>query len=279
MPTVTQLENQSRERKQAVSMQFRLHEARKAGENTSQRQVLNALKRAKDILQQLEGDHTALPALKDTQAAKDMGIRVCWHLWLAQVWLGLDPYRKWRISHRNVRTGDIVLIKHERKYSKSGFRLAKILSVSYDEKGLVRTAVAGARPRNNTDRTKPYISKPLEQFTVSIQRLAVILPVEEQGKLLPANDDLHVCLDKAQGSSLPLPPRTKQDHAESGIPKDVAEPEPKIINHILMQEAETQPHFTEPALLQINLRNTPEPYSYTCWQCDVREQVWHQTEA
>ena len=164
MPTVTQLENQSRERKQAVSIQFRLHEARKAGENTSQRQVLNALKRAKDILQQLEGDHTALPALKDTQAAKDMGIRVCWHLWLAQVWLGLVPYRKWRISHRNVRTGDIVLIKHERKYSKSGFRLAKILSVSYDEKGLVRTAVAGARPRNNTDRTKPYISKPLEHL-------------------------------------------------------------------------------------------------------------------
>ena len=74
MPTVIQLEKQIRERKQAVSMQFRLYEARKAGENANQRQVLNALKKAEDILQQLEGDHTALSALKDTQAGRDMVI-------------------------------------------------------------------------------------------------------------------------------------------------------------------------------------------------------------
>ena len=103
-----------------------------------------------------------------------------WQLWISSVWPSLVPYRKWKVTQRNIAVGDIVLVRYDKKYTKPGFRLARIVKVHPDDKGVVRTAVAGCRPRSKLDRGKKYIPKKLEELTVSVQRLVVILAVEEQ---------------------------------------------------------------------------------------------------
>ena len=179
-----------------------------------------------------------------------------WHLWQATVWAGLVPFRKWKTDERNVRPDDIVLIRYEKKFSKPGFRMGKVLRVSFDEKQRVRTVVVGARPRSKRDGDRKYISKTLEEITLPVQRLIVLLAAEDRDKLPAANEELHICDIEHRVASLPgghIPStesveKTRQDfrHAEEcdGVP------------------------MGEASRLAVHLRSvqtSPAP----CWQCQT----------
>ena len=95
--------------------------------------------------------------------------------WYQSVFPSLVPSYKWLQRHRNVRVGDICLIKH-RKETCSMYRLGKVKEVKVESDSLVRTVVLEYKLPNETKfRT---VSRP-------IQGVSVIVPIEEQSTLNP----------------------------------------------------------------------------------------------
>ena len=60
------------------------------------------------------------------------------------------PIRKWQRRSKNLTVGDIVMMYYEGNF-KDDYRLAKVLEVHPDSKGLVRTVTIGYRKRNKKE--------------------------------------------------------------------------------------------------------------------------------
>ena len=91
------------------------------------------------------------------------------------------PRRKWKQSHRNVEVGDVCLLKYSSKFATPTFRLCRVASVAPDQEGLVRTCNVAMRPRRvGESGSRTYRYKEPTILTVGVQRLAVLLPAEEQ---------------------------------------------------------------------------------------------------
>ena len=77
--------------------------------------------------------------------------------------------------------GDLVLLQYVKKYGKDLYRLARVLRVKPDEHGRARTVVVGVRDLRKAAREKPEkCSAGLREMEVGVQRVVVILPMEEQ---------------------------------------------------------------------------------------------------
>ena len=114
--------------------------------------------------------------------AQEHLIRAWWEEWYLRVFPSLVPYQKWKVSRRNVQEGDVVLIIYPGKISKGDYRLARVIAAAKDENDHVRTVTVALRPRNMAEKSLPYKIKQLTRMTLAVQRLVVILPVEEQEK-------------------------------------------------------------------------------------------------
>ena len=103
--------------------------------------------------------------------------------WLSVAFRLLCPFNKWSTEHRNLCIGDIVLLKSEKKLGKDLFRLGRVSRVLEDEEGIVRTVEVGMRSRKARAKEAPEQNKAgLDFIITAIQKLVVILPVEEQWK-------------------------------------------------------------------------------------------------
>ena len=89
------------------------------------------------------------------------------------------PIHHWLDRKKNLSPGDVVLVKYEAKYGKPSYRLAKILVTKKDSDGLVRTVRVGMRPRDAREPNLPYKSKNLFEVEMPIQRLCLLVPVED----------------------------------------------------------------------------------------------------
>ena len=103
-----------------------------------------------------------------------------WSQWLVQAFPHLVPYKKWKSDHRNLQPNDIVHVLYDRKVSKGTYRLGRVLSVQEDAHGVVRTVTVGLRRQDRRETALPYVPKALEEVTLGVQRVCVVLPVEEQ---------------------------------------------------------------------------------------------------
>ena len=177
-----------------------------------------------------------------------------WSLWIEQVWHSLVPYRRWRTTERNVRPDDIVLVRYQKKFSKPGWRMARITRVFPDDKGRVRTVEVAARPRHKSDVGKPYIPKDLEIMTVPVQRLVVMVAAEDLDKLPPADDSTHVCDD--------------DDDMRVECPAHIQAPEHVVQD---LQHADGGVPLGEAGRLAVNSIKIQDSYSHQCWECDVRQ--------
>ena len=93
----------------------------------------------------------------------------------------LVPRTKWKSSSRNVRVGDIALLRYSTKYTAPSYRLCKVVGVKTGEDGQVRSCEVALRPRRKgEDQEERHQHKKLATLTVGVQRIAVILPMEEQ---------------------------------------------------------------------------------------------------
>ena len=108
-----------------------------------------------------------------------------WEQWSRQVLPSLVPYKRWKVECRNLQVGDVVLVEYAKKMTKADYRLARVTAVHPDPHGVVRTVTVSMRPRDSRERVSdrpPFLpNKPLVELRLGVQRVVVILPVEEQG--------------------------------------------------------------------------------------------------
>ena len=107
-------------------------------------------------------------------------LRTWWNLYYIQVFPNLLPFRRYKDSqrHRNFQWGDVCFLKYDSKVQPS-YRLCRVEHVIADETGDVRTVEVALRPRNKKEKLLPYKSKKPTIITVGVQRLALLVPVEE----------------------------------------------------------------------------------------------------
>ena len=132
-----------------------------------------------------------------------------------QVFPALIPYRKWKVEYRNPLVGDVVLVHYPSRISKGDYRLARIVAVHPDHHGVTRTVTVAMRPRDVREKVSsepPYLApKPPVELQLGIQRIAVVLPVEEQ------EDGLGTATqgptDKSDSDSLEIPSPEQLDQS------------------------------------------------------------------
>jgi hypothetical protein len=107
--------------------------------------------------------------------------RAWWVTWMSKCFPDLVPRTKWKTKHRNLREKDICHIKYASKHTAPAYRLCRVSKVFPDHEGVVRTVEVEMRPRRQgkTGAAK-YTHKNPVQMKVGVQRLAVVLPREEQ---------------------------------------------------------------------------------------------------
>ena len=94
------------------------------------------------------------------------------------------PTKTWHTGKRGVRVGDIVLISYSDKSKTGTYRLGMVDKVELDSDGLVRTCEVAyrlVRCDMPVEELRLYLKGlKYKRIRVPIQRLCVILPVEEQ---------------------------------------------------------------------------------------------------
>ena len=104
-----------------------------------------------------------------------------WSQWIRQVLPTLVPVKRWKHRKQNLRVGDVVMMLYSGNL-KNDYRLARVMKVCPDKKGLVRTVVVGYRRRDSRERSDTYKSKPLVQEEVSVQRLSLLVSSESDSE-------------------------------------------------------------------------------------------------
>ena len=94
-----------------------------------------------------------------------------WEAWYQTVFPSLVPNYKWLQRHRNVKIGDICLIRY-RNDVRATYRLGRVQEVKYGVDGLVRTVVLKYKLPN--EKTFCTVDRP-------VQGISIIVPIGEQG--------------------------------------------------------------------------------------------------
>ena len=92
------------------------------------------------------------------------------------------PTRKWLDAKRNICINDIVLIKYSAKSIPGSYRLGRVTKVVVDNDNLVRTCTVKyhlIKPITDANATTVK-DVTLKEVCLPIQRLILIVPVEEQ---------------------------------------------------------------------------------------------------
>ena len=93
----------------------------------------------------------------------------------------LIPTQKWIQVKRNVCPGDVVLIEYKAKSFPGTYRLGRIKDVEVDSDGLVRTCnVLYKLIKSSVNKEDVRAGVTTKELRVPVQRLVLILPVEEQ---------------------------------------------------------------------------------------------------
>ena len=135
---------------------------------------------------------------------------------MAQCFPELVPRRKWKTTHRNIQPGDVCHIKYQSKFASPTFRLCRVKSTFPDPEGVVRTCQVVMRPRRIGESGKAaYKHKSPEELEVGVQRLAVLLPVEEQDQW----DDKKLCTDESSASGDQEGETPREEAQEMKLPR------------------------------------------------------------
>ena len=109
-----------------------------------------------------------------------------WERWSAEVSPGLVVRQKWHEHSRNLCVGDLVLICEPSKL-KAKYELSVVDSVVLSSDNIVRSAVV--RYVLLQKNSKGDVNTRIIRVSRSVQRLVLILPVEEQHTPLVVTDD------------------------------------------------------------------------------------------
>ena len=108
-----------------------------------------------------------------------------WERWKVLCFDSVLPTKSWYKEERGVKVGDIVLISYVDKSKLGTWKLGMVSSVERDTDGLIRTCTVDYRLIRYdlpADEMKIYLSGlKFKQIRVPVQRLSMVLPVEEHG--------------------------------------------------------------------------------------------------
>ena len=102
-----------------------------------------------------------------------------WRRWIEEVLPTLIPVRKWKSQKRNMREGDIVMMKYQGNLV-DDYRIARVSKVFPSDRGIVRTVEVSYRKKGKDDGSKSYKYRPLSTEKVGVQRLALLQAVGEE---------------------------------------------------------------------------------------------------
>ena len=214
-----------------------------------------------------------------------------WARWFDVVWESLVPIQKWRQEHRNVSVGDIVLVKYDNAMKEPQFRRGRVVEVHPDEHGVVRDVSVLTRSRSGREKPGEYKKKKMDKQRLPVQRLAVLLPVEEIANLEPAHPNLHFC---TEDSRLPDASQCASPLSPSLVPQSPSPPHLGPTSDLAPPGVTGQPEDSDLAppgvtgqtedsytfLRSLNaiaihsLDNDNSDKSYLCWECGVRDQFY-----
>ena len=128
----------------------------------------------------LEGADESQLNIANKQQEIQKVVDAWWKQWIRDAFALFCLRKKWTVQHRSMKVGDIVLLRYVQQLGKDKFRVAIINAVHPDNHGFVRTVTVGLRDNRKSRREKWYEAKtPQTQMTVGIQRLGVLLPVDQ----------------------------------------------------------------------------------------------------
>ena len=106
---------------------------------------------------------------------------------MAQNFTSLVPRQKWFHEKRNMQIGDVVLIQYMGKCRPATYRLGVVIEVEVDDDGLVRTVSVEYSLLSELSEADRLLYKGItkKRLRVPVQRLVLILPVEERVQVLP----------------------------------------------------------------------------------------------
>ncbi|XP_059192192.1 uncharacterized protein LOC131974080 [Centropristis striata] len=109
-----------------------------------------------------------------------------WRKWSQLAGPNLFVRTKWHTAHRNVAIGDVVWLADQNTL-RGQFRLARVVDVNTDKKGVVRDVHVRTFPSYPVSTVKPTqkVKKPATKIPATVlhrdvRRIVVLLPVEEQ---------------------------------------------------------------------------------------------------
>ena len=105
--------------------------------------------------------------------------REWWRKWIEDVLPTLIPVRKWKNQKRNLRVGDIVIMRYQGNLV-DDYRIAKVSKVFPDDRDIVRTVEVSFRRKGKDEGSRIYKSRPLSTEKVGVQRLALLQAVGEE---------------------------------------------------------------------------------------------------
>ena len=111
-----------------------------------------------------------------------------WVRWTQEVTPAAVVRQKWHETGRNLQVGDIVLI-HDKSEIKGKYLLGKVEEARMGSDGLVRSCQVGYTVPNAKDSLGTYSGGRKLSVSRSVQRLTLLLPIEEQpGTLIVEGD-------------------------------------------------------------------------------------------
>ena len=123
-----------------------------------------------------------------------------WKHWTSEVTPLKVIRQKWHATHRNLAVGDVVLV-HDESHIKGKYKLALVDSVKLSSDGLVCSCIVNYRIPSSSDSVCKYSGGKLIKLSRSIQRLSLILAVEEREENMVVEDSGVVKIVKDSGQS------------------------------------------------------------------------------
>ena len=125
--------------------------------------------------------------------------KLWWGQHKVQDFLSLVPTMKWTEQRRNTAPGDIVMIQYSSMSKAGSYRLGRVILVETDSDNLVRTCVVrySLIQHLSPKERLQYKGVTRKLIRVAVQRLVLIVPVEEQVKPIKISEE-----DKSEASRL-----------------------------------------------------------------------------
>ena len=113
-----------------------------------------------------------------------------WNRWVSEITPMHVVRQKWHETKRNLQPGDVVLV-HGKSELKRGYTMAVVNDVKMSSDGLVRSCDVSYRIPNTKDKIAEYSGGKEIKLSRSVQKLTLLLGVEEQtGRMIVENGRL-----------------------------------------------------------------------------------------